>query len=271
MFANHVKGSHIYTFNSIADFKEYIDNTPTNKVFEGSNLSSKRQGYSTYSFTKTYSFEEAEGLLKHGWNEKAKLLEQRLQAVKNQIEPSQKDRAFYDVQGFQCSVPRYLQGIPTSMIAKKKVMEKQKVITLNKSVSYSANVNSNEIVEESVKALQIVKKLEAQGYSVNLNVIMGSANYPTKLFAKIRIKSANERLNVAKTAFPLVHPSMLRRMLFRFIEVCPDTTNPYKYGYGLPADNDELRIACKDEYILPAFIRDETKIKKVEDIAKFKA
>ena len=180
-------------------------------------------------FTKTRSFEQASELLKNGWKEMAATIEQKLEAEKNQIELAAKNKMFYDVQGFQCSVPRYLQGIPTNMISMKKMPCKKKVITICKSVNYSASVDADTIIKESVKTLQIVRKLEMQGYAVNVDIALG-AKGNVKLFAKIRIKNSSERLNVSKMAFPLVHPSMLRRLMFRFIEVCPDATKDFAYG-----------------------------------------
>ena len=147
--------------------------------------------------------------------------------------------------------------------------QKQKVVTLNKSIDYNASVSTDQIIEESIKAMQIVKKLETQGYRCNLNIVLGAtAGYPSKQFViKVRIKSANEKLNVSKLAFPLVHPSMLRRLFFRFIEVYPHITESFVYGYGSPATSNEMREIFKDEYLLPNFIKkDVNTIKTIDDL-----
>ena len=117
--------------------------------------------------------------------------------------------------------------------------------------------------------MQIVKKLEAQGYRCNLNIVLGTtAGYPSKQFVvKVRIKSANEKLNVSKLAFPLVHPSMLRRLFFRFIEVYPHVTKSFVSGYGSPATSNEMRSIFKGEYLLPNFIKkDVNTIKTIDDL-----
>jgi hypothetical protein len=46
------------------------------------------------------------------------------------------------------------------MMNKKMTPVKQKVITVNKSLDYSAGTSSEKIVDESIKAMQIIKKLE---------------------------------------------------------------------------------------------------------------
>ena len=115
--------------------------------------------------------------------------------------------------------------------------------------------------------MQFVKNLKAQGYRCNLNIVLGTtAGYPSKQFiVKVRIKSANEKLNVSKLAFPLVHPSMLRRLFFRFIEVYPNVTKSFVSGYGSPATSNEMRNIFKGEYLLPNFIKKDVNTSKTID------
>ena len=54
---------------------------------------------------------------------------------------------------------------------------------------------------------------------------------------------------------------MLRRLLFRYLEVSPTVTNNYTWRYGKPLDGSQLKQYCKDEYILPRlFDGDITKL-----------
>ena len=85
----------------------------------------------------------------------------------------------------------------------------------------------------------------------------------------MRIKSANERLNINKLSFPLVHPSMLRRLFFRFVEVHPGVPRSFIRGYGTPLQPEIYRSIYSDEILLPQFInRDVDKIKSLEDLEK---
>ena len=246
--------SYIREFDSLNDFEQYITNTPLNKVFQWKELSSVS---SDYGFTHTHSYDEAVKLLKDGWQDKAQELTKKLSVVKNQVVSTQVQKVIYDVVGFQASVPRYLQGIPTSMVNKKLVPIKQKIITLDKDISYNCGITTEQIIEASVQTLQLIKKIEAQGIRVNLNLVWGaSAGHTghtghTKEVVKVRLKSANERLNISKLAFPLVHPSMLRRLFFRYLEVAPTITDAYGFGYGSPLDGFQLKTYCEGEYVLP--------------------
>ena len=240
--------SYIREFDSLNEFESYITNTPLNDTFRWQKLSSTN---GSYSFTQTQSYEEATKLLKDGWSSMAQDITKKLNVIKNQVVNEHVQKILYDVVGFQASVPRYLQGIPTSMVNKKLVPVKQKVITLDKDISYNASIKTEQIIEASVQTLQLIKKIEAQGIRVNLNLVWGVSAGDTKEIAKVRLKSANERLNISKLSFPLVHPSMLRRLCFRYLEVAPTVTKPYTWGYGAPLDGSQLKTYCKDEYVLP--------------------
>lgn len=251
-------------FGSLSEFYKYICDTPINEVFRWEKHSSVN---GSYSFTKTNSFDEAVELFKNGWSDMATKLVQRLKVKENQMQQTMKAKQTLSVCGYQAVVPLYLQGVPTNMINKKMVPVKQKVVTINKSIDYSAGVSSDTIIEESIKAMQIVKKLEAQGLRCNLNIVLGSSAGDSSHYIKVRIKSANEKMNISKLAFPLVHPSMLRRLFFRFIEVHPTITKSYVYGYGAPAHSSDLRKAFPGEYLLPNIIyKNVSKINNIDDL-----
>lgn len=215
-------------YNSISEFIQTINSRSQNPE-----ITSKQSKTGSFSFTGTNDYSEAENLLLHGWVEESEKLNEmlKLKAIK---EKSVKN--IYDVAGFQCSVPRYLQGIPTNMINQKVVTKKQKVITITKNISYSACVKKETIEQESIKVLQLVNNLEKQGYRVILNVtlITKSKNENIILCNKVRIKNASERLNLSKISFPMVHPSYLRRILFKWIETFECTTKQFNKSYGFP-------------------------------------
>ena len=258
----------IIEYDSLKEFYDYICETPFNDAFRWANHYSVTN---TESFTKTKDFNEAVELFKHGWSDMASKLVQKLKVIESKTQPMMKPRSKLDVCGYQAVVPLYLQGVPNSMINKKMTPVKQKVITINKSIDYGAITKADTIVDESIKAMQIIKKLEAQGFRCNLNIVLGStAGFSSKsrgFFIKIRIKSANEKMNVSKLAFPLVHPSMLRRLFFRFMEVYPNITKDFVGSYGMPSTANELRKIFPGEYLLPNFIKkDVNKINCIDDL-----
>ena len=267
MRANQITNkTEVVEYNSLHEFYEYLIHTSFNDAFCWAKHSSVE---GSYDFTKTKDFSEAVELFKNGWSDMATKLVQKLKVIESKTKPTMKPKNTLGVAGYQVIVPLYLQGVPNNMVTKKMTPVKQKVITLNKSIDYNGGVSADKIIDESIKAMQIVKKLEAQGYRCNLNIVLGTtAGYPSKQFVvKVRIKSANEKLNVSKLAFPLVHPSMLRRLFFRFIEVYPNVTKSFVSGYGSPATSNEMREIFKGEYLLPNFIKkDVNTIKTIDDL-----
>lgn len=256
-------------FDSLKEFYDYLCETPFNDTFRWAEHSSVT---GSQGFTKTKNFDEAVQLFKNGWSDMATKLVQKLKIIESKTEPTMKPRNKLDVCGYQAIVPLYLQGVPNCMVNKKMVPVKQKVITINKSIDYSGGTSTENIIDESIKAMQIVKKLEAQGYRCNLNIVLGTSDGSSQygyfgFFVKVRIKSASEKMNISKLAFPLVHPSMLRRLFFRFIEVYPNVTKDFKFGYGMPAKPYTLRKVFEGEYLLPAFIKkDVSEINSIDDL-----
>lgn len=256
-------------FSSIQEFITWQDELETpNSVFSSKAYPKTFETLSSHTgdkeFTDTKNYKEAKDLLESGWTIKAEEITTELNKSKLTIETF---KQFYDVVGFQASVPRYLQGIPTSMVNRKKVTKKKKVITLNSYISYSANVSAETITKNSIEALKVVQAFESQGYRVNLNIFFGSHTNSSKkqiIILKVRIKSANERLNISKVAFPLVHPSMLRRIVFKFMEGWDlITDSSFEFGYGTPLDENNSghkRIIKKcmeeNEVWLPSRIHD---------------
>lgn len=258
-----------YEYTSISDVIDFIKNNELKERFI-----EERSGYGSidgsYEFTQTHDFEEAYDLLKQGWEEGTKRLKDKLETKVKSVLTKQK--TIYDVSGFQCSVPRYLQGMPTNMINKKIVSQKNKVITINKNISYSCIVRADEITNECAKVLELVNNLESNGCRVNLNIIIGtkvSSEYHTDAdYVKICVKQASQRLNLKQVAFPIMHPSMLRRIFFALMERYEEGHNFAKF-YGRPLDSIKdfpKEMFRANEYYLPRFTEEE----KIIDIEKYK-
>ena len=255
-------------FDSIEELINFINNTPLNDEFRWETLGSSEKGDFSTKWTGTASYEEAVKLLKDGWHDIAKKMESKLKLITKKEVTKTSPRSTYSVAGYQACVPRYLQGVPESMIYSKRVPVKQKVITINKQVNYLANVSPETIIEESVKALTIIAKIEAQGYRVNLNAVTCSKstldNYTQ--ITRTCIKKASEKLSIAKMAFPLAHPSMLRRIIFRYSEVNPDTRK-WKVTYGRTIYDSSKYFEDKPNatYYIPPIVGDVDEfIKKME-------
>lgn len=262
-------------FSSISDLVSYLKEAKTSLWFKG-HEKSREESYERTKFTGTKTFSEAMGMLENGWYEEAKKIEDELSVEKRNMFNKDEVKFIQSVAGFHPIVPNYLMGLPNSMVSSKIVAKKQKVVTLNLSISFSAIVSANEIEDVCIKALRIVKSIESKGCRVNFNVFFASKepDYATGHIRystiKLRVKNANERLNVSKVCFPVVHPSMLRRIFFRVVETSPIFTREFVYGYGIAMSNNELASMYKDimkgEYIIPTKTYGNRSSTKAEDM-----
>lgn len=238
-------------FYSIGQFYDYICKTSINDAFRWKQLSSSKVCASRDKFTGTHTFDEASVLMRNGWTDMAKRLNTKLQATAKPA-PIMQRKHVLGVSGFQPIVPLYLAGVPANMVDVRMVPVKSKIINITKSINYHCGTSAETIIDESVKAMQVVKQLEAQGYRCNLNVALGVCADQRHIVAKVCIKRAGEKLNVSKLAFPMVHPSMLRRLFFRYIEVCPDVTKGFTNGYGMPVAHNTMSKIFQNDIVLPA-------------------
>lgn len=246
----------IVEFGSLKEFYDYIQNTPTNNAFKHEyDLSSKRYDVGSNPWHGTNTWNEATELFIKGWQFGAETLNKKLKALETSKEVQMISKSIIDVCGFQPIVPLYLQGVPTNMVNRRLVPVKNKVITINKTVCCSSSVKPETLMNESAKCFMIIKKIEATGIRVNLNLMMSSGH----ACLKIRLKSANEKLNISKLAFPLVHPAMFRRLFFRFIEVYPTYPHYFTCGYGqVPNEQDFKNASEGNEIVLPTLLKGST-------------
>jgi len=241
----------IREFDSIGEMVSFISNTPDNGKYPGDSEKVSKK------FSMTSSYKEALDLLLTGWTEASKKMTHALK-VAPQPAPIKKQRSVYSVAGHTASVPRYLQGIPTNMVSSIPDRRKQPVVTINHSICYASYWNAEDIMAEGIKALQAVQAIEASNRNVKLNIICIARSDRDHIRGfKVTIKQPGERLNISKMAFPLAHPSMLRRVFFKYMEVEPDMPHKF-YAYGYPC-NDK----CEKIYPKELFIPEKVDIEKI--------
>lgn len=254
---------HCFDFKSINDFLK-VATIPAseNDKYGDPTLEKFSSVTGTEKFTGTQNIEEAIELLKNGWDdgfEKIKLSDTNNVPVKTKTVYKNE----YDVVGGNACVARYLQGVPTNMIRKVGYQQKTKIINIYKSIGYMASYSTNTIFKDAKITSQVINALESKGYRCNLYMVFCSSenkssniNYGEVTSIRIKIKDAGQPLNLKKIAFPLSHPSMLRRLIFRVMELVNTTNFIRSRNYGYPLDNiykslfnlDDKMQKGKEEY-----------------------
>lgn len=263
-----VKRDNIFVteYPSIGDFVTDINSLPLNQYSKDREQSSQKKEDNDNGWYMSRDYAYAEHLFTHGWDTAAEKMAQKVKLTVATPQPVRTSKPAFGVVGSQASVPRYLQGIPTSMVSRQITYSKQKVVTITKGISYSGWWTSQAILEESIKALQIIQSLESAGKRVRLNVMVATTKGNKHSICKVCVKQPDERLNISKMSFALAHPSMLRRFFFKWIEVDPFRTFDLGYGYGAPSSASIRKLAMdENEYYIPEKIADvDQTIKDIE-------
>ena len=215
----YIKDTTIYIteYSSLSEFITDINSLPNNSFYANRHESQRYEDPNKgKKFYNTRDYAEATDLLISGWDAAAKKMADKVKMTSSISAVSRSSKPTVGIVGSQASVPRYLQGIPTNMVSRQTVMTKQKIVTITKGISYNCRWTPNQILDECVKALQIIQSMENGGQRVRLNVMFATSNGRFSHICKVCIKQPDERMNISKMSFALAHPSMLRRFFCKW-------------------------------------------------------
>ena len=127
------------------------------------------------------------------------------------------------------------------MINQHKEPQKVKVVSLVYAPDANCGTSADTFIKAGIVVLNIVNRLEMNGIRVNLKIAAYDASGRRDSYAGcyITIKDYREQLDLKKIAFPIAHPSMLRRLGFKWIETFPDLKGGYSGGYGHTISGDD--------------------------------
>lgn len=254
-------------FNDIEELLETLASRPNNEIMKNEHSSEKEQA----SFSKTSSYKEATDLLRNGYTE---ILEDVKSAVRRnnkfiyQYQDRQRKVKNMPI-GFIPNVPNALQNKPDSMINILQKPKKRKTINIIYAMSGSCGESADVFVKAGAALVSALNLIEISGIQTRLSVsFMASESSQgffsfgpaTKeedkqlIFPVLRVKNYGERFNLTKICFPMAHPSMFRRIGFKYLETCPQLTDSnFASGYGRVPELGKIReIVNTDEntYIL---------------------
>lgn len=237
----------VNSFENISSLYKFINETPRR---ENARIESEEND--EY-FSGTSSLDEAYNLLLGG---DEKLFEKFKSLDKISIDKLlgnviNRPKEINDIVGFQANVPQYLLGIPTNMINQEPKRVSQKVLNIILNIAVSCGVDKDEIQKVGNLYIQVLDLLEKAEYRVNLYVMQASESCSNYYYSLVRIKTDREPFNIKKCIFPIMHPSMHRRIFFKWEESCDALNEITRDGYGRP-HTDNKKIKEKLDKILKA-------------------
>ena len=156
-------------------------------------------------------------------------------------------KSYNDVVGFQPIVPNAIMGLPKSMINSSMKPIKTKVIDVYYEMTCAAFTKSADLIKAGQKMLGAIMELEAQGYRFNLYCTQGYYS-PTEGcdMLCVKIKSANQPMDLKRMSFPLTHTAFFRGIGFDWYSKFPKAT--YRVGYGRAIAYSKSQSEIQEEY-----------------------
>ena len=229
----------IEKFSSIDEYVKVIGQRKPNTAFAGEDsFSSEKAGKSEFAATATY--QDSVALIERGFSEGLdKMLNNHGERISFKARSSRALPASSPV-GYAPIVPNAILGLPNSMMSKKIVQMKTKVMSIWYDMGASCGVHSQTILTAGRHMLELIDLLEKQGYRVELNVCAFMCANKEICSSVVKVKTDKQPMNPLKIAYPILHASFLRRQGFKWLETCPKVTDrSLTDGYGTP-----LKYAC---------------------------
>lgn len=220
---------------------ELYNTNRTRKVtdaWKGSNIT---ESSISSSFHGVSSMEEAHKMLRDGWADK---VDEMIALVNKAATVSINKRTAFknDVVGFAPVVPLAMMNVPNSMLNTAVKPTKSKVIKICYLNDDNGGTSPETFLKRGKRVLEAIINLERNGYRCELYTAQFyvSGNRADSLL--VRIKEANQPLDVKRVMFPMAHPAFLRVIGFEWEDKCP--TNIYMSGRGraLHSTDDHERL-----------------------------
>lgn len=216
-------------FKSINEMISVIESRPNNEVMEANHSSTTGDK----EFTGTHSYNEAKELFRNGYAEILPRIKTGVAANLKRTESRPRRTIENNVVGYAPNVPNAIMGLPNSMILTRTTPQKTKVVSIVVGITENCGTNAKEFIKSGIAALGVVNTLELRGYRVNLKVAFYVASCGNdRAFGTVNVKDYREHLDLQKLCFPLAHPSMFRRLGFKWIETVPGLKASWSFGYG---------------------------------------
>jgi hypothetical protein len=244
------KNKFFAVFDSISEMVRHCKNAPNGANF-GNTRTSQRVDRA---WTGTETYEEAEQLITEGWEEGFKKLSDNLKD--RDVDEEIQNKRFMprtDVEGYAPCVPHVIIGRPDTMFNAEMHPKKFKIVDIILNIGVSGGTNTDEIVERGIVAMNYISQLEMAGYRCNLHIARCGVDGGEQVFFLTKIKDSTEPFSIKRMAFPLIHPSMNRRFMFRVLESM-NVGYQWTSGYGRTEDDhaDELFKIYKKAFIFPS-------------------
>lgn len=251
MAQNEIKSENVYgrKFDHITEFYDYLCAGTRQQPWVDTYTESSKDG--SYDWTGTRSYEEASDLLLHGDPDAKQRIDKKgVAKMMNRVNHMEKQRNTYlSPCGFLPHVPNFIAGRPNSMVAERMELKRKKVLTVCYNVAALGGESAEQMQQVASDVLSAILKIESGGVRVNLWAVAISSSRNAMrerdyVCTAVKIKDSNQHIDLLKMAYPLTHPSMFRRHVFKFREVLPGLPSHFAPGYGCTEQDGDRMAQC---------------------------
>lgn len=201
-------------------------------------------------FTGTSNYTSAIKLLRNGYSDILPEIESGIDKNINKFKElfiNNKSKPISSVYGFAPNVPNHLMGLPDSMNDRFRDSHRVKTIDILYCPQGPWNVGRETFIKGGIAVLSAIQLIESSGISISLNCSVYSGyDGSDAVIGTVNLKEYKDRLDLKKICFPIAHPSMLRRIGFKFLETVPNLTNTaFSSGYGKSPSHEESKDIVK--------------------------
>ena len=227
-----------YTYESFDEMLDIASDTslPDWKSVHDSSCSSVSNAKSM-DWCRNTSLDEAIQLARFGWKEGADMMSRELELARKSTQFERLPDYEYDVAGYIPNVPLYVSGSPTHMMSPIGSQTSSKpTIEIMVNLSASCGMDAQSMVYKGAGILSLVDKLEDSGLSCHVTCTEYVKEGASFMYWEFPIKKAGIPMDIDRCAFAIIHPALLRRIMFRMMELDNDAYEEFSDGYGCPAD-----------------------------------
>lgn len=229
-------------FHTINDMLKCFRRRENNEVMREKGSSQKPER--NYTWYGTNSYEEAVDLLREGYVEILPMVKSEYKKNVNILSEKfsiSKSRPIDSFCGGIPNVPNMLLGLPKTMLNRNPIIHRIKTIDIVYSPTGPYYVRPRRFIEAGIALLSAIELIEKSRIQIRLISCFTSSYFDDEaIFGTVVIKEYSDRLDIQKLCFPLAHPSMLRRIGFKFTETVPGITRNFRIGYGQAMDYSEF-------------------------------
>ena len=211
-------------------------------------------------FAGTKTFDEAIELAVNGWAEGRSELAQSAEFASALVQQIDQPTWEFAPSGAMPHIPAAAAGVPDNMMTlyENDTNRKMPIVTMYVDIGATWNTSTEAMIRRGAAIVALVDQIEASGKRVHIVAVNAVGVSGAKidgekvstLIYKITIKESGEHLDMDRIAFATAHPSMLRRVWMRLIEIHSDD---YISGYGGVLTLKEEDIEANAMYIPPMY------------------